>query len=156
MTSTRLSTEFNETLQCDLLFIGAVIILHMIDDATRYSAGRIVESKRAEHLIPALIEEWFRLFGPPTTIISDQEGGLCSEEAAIAFERWHVSFRPKPLGTHAYIAERHNDILRRQWLHIKTQAEMEGLTISPGENLSEALFAKNVMLQVHESGGLQQ
>ena len=67
VTSSRLSTEFNSVLQVDLLFVGAIIICHICDEATRWSGGSIVKGKGAEHLIPCIINGWFRIWGPPTT-----------------------------------------------------------------------------------------
>ena len=149
VTSNRQSIEFNETIQIDLLFISELIILHMVCEATRWSAATIVPSKKCEDLIPAIIQNWFRIYGPPTTIVADHEGALCGEEAAIAFERWNVAFKPKPIGSHAYTVERHNALLRSQFNHIKAQCILDKLDIPDAEILSEAVFAKNTLLQVN-------
>ena len=149
ITSSRLSIEFNANIQCDLLFIGTLIILHLVDEATRWSAAELVKGKTTNDLIPTIIRIWFRLFGPPKTITADHEGSLCSEEASIAFERWGVSFKPKPVGSHAYIVERHNELLRTQFKHVKAQCILEGLQVDDSEILSEALYSKNTMLSIH-------
>jgi hypothetical protein len=121
----------------------------MICEATRWSVTVLLEGKKSEHIIPAIINCWFRIWGPPETITADHEGALCSEEASIAFDRWGVSFRPKPVGSHAYIVERHHELLRSQFLHIQQQCVAEKLQVSDSEILSEATFAKNTMLQIH-------
>ena len=149
ISSSRLSIEFNHNVQADLLFIGVLIILHMICEATRWSVTVLLEGKKSEHIMPAIINCWFRIWGPPETITADHEGALCSEEASIAFERWGVSFRPKPVGSHAYVVERHHELLRSQFLHIQQQCVVEKLQVSDSEILSEATFAKNTMLQIH-------
>ena len=123
--------------------------MHMIDEAIRWSAGQIVAGKKASDLLPAIIQCWFRIFGPCQFLVSDHEGSLFSEEASIALERWHVVLKPKPVGSHAYVNERHNALLRGQFAMIKTQATVEGLEVDNAEILAEALYAKNAMLQVH-------
>ena len=37
----RLSTAFNECVQCDLLFVSTLIILHLVDEASRWSMCKI-------------------------------------------------------------------------------------------------------------------
>ena len=148
ITSSRLSLDFNQNVQADLLFIGNLIILHMICEATRWSMTAILQGKKTTDILPAIINQWFRIWGPPETITADHEGALCSEEASIAFERWGVSFKPKPVGSHAYIVERHHELLRSQYLHIQAQCTAEQLQVTDEEVLSEATFAKNCMLQI--------
>ena len=147
--STRLSTEFNMVVQVDLVFLGKLIVLHIIDEATRFSGGAIVKDKSAASLLVALARSWFRVFGAPTTLLSDHESALCGEEAAIFFERWHVVFRPKPVGTHAYVVERHNAILRTAYHHIRSQLELQQLVVDDEDLISEIFFSKNCMLQVY-------
>ena len=83
MTSTRTSTAFGEAVQVDLLFVESHIILHMIDEATRFTMATVIKTKQPQDLISAMNNSWFRLFGAPRCIISDREGGIASEEAAI-------------------------------------------------------------------------
>ena len=109
----KLSTDFNIAVELDLLFIGSLIVLHMVDTCIRWSAAKIIASKAAIHMLPAIVDIWFRLFGPPKVLISDHESALCSEEAAIWIERWGTSFSPKPVGSHATSFEGNIGTLRR-------------------------------------------
>ena len=53
---------------------------------------------------------WIKYFGTPKLIVSDQEGGLVSEEAAVWSERFGTSFKFKAKGSHAHIVERHHEL----------------------------------------------
>lgn len=149
ITSSRLSLEFNASVQCDLLFWGTVVILHMCDECTRFSMAEQVAGKKASDLLPTIASMWFRIFGPPQTLVADHEGSLCGEEGAIFCERWHTSFKPKPKGSHAYVVERHNSLLRSVLDKIKAQCLLESLQVSDSEIIAEAVYAKNIMIQVH-------
>lgn len=143
-TSNRLSTSFNEVVQVDLLFVEDKILLHCIDEATRFSISKSIPDKRTATIIDALTVAWFEYFGPPQQIISDQEGALVSEEASVWSERWGTSFRFKPKGSHASIVERHHQILREQLHRILAQARIEKLELNFHRLLAEAVYAKNV------------
>ena len=109
-TSTRVSTAFNEVVQIDLLFVEDLIIVHMIDEALRFSMCDVIPNRQTATILDTATNIWFKYFGPPGLIISDQEGALTSEEAALWSERWGTSFRFKPKGSHASIVERHHQI----------------------------------------------
>jgi hypothetical protein len=131
------------------LFVEDKIIMHIIDEATRYSCARLVDNKQTATIIDMLTEAWFTYFGPPQLILSDQEGALISEESAVWSERWSTSFRFKPKGSHANIVERHHQILRDQLHKILAQARLEKLELNFNRILSEAVFAKNILTTVH-------
>ena len=101
----RLSQEFNQAVQCDLLFWGQAVILHLIDECTRWSSAQVILSKKVCDMLPAIVSPWFRFFGPLQVMYSEHEGALRSEEASIMFERWACSIKPKPVGSHAYQVE---------------------------------------------------
>ncbi len=149
VTTTRLSTLFNQTVQADLLFLGPLIVLHICDECTRFSGGGIIKNKSAAEILPAFARWWCRIFGPPTTLIADHESALCGEEAAIFYERWNIAFKPKARGTHAYIVERHNAIMRTAYNHIRAQLLADGFVVDPDDLISEVFYAKNAMLLVH-------
>jgi hypothetical protein len=111
--SLRLSSQFNQVIQLDLLFIEQMIVLHVIDECIRWSAGMAIASKKPADILSGLIFVWFRIFGPPGLVIADKEGALLSEEASICFERWGTTYRPKPVGSHATMVERHHEIVRQ-------------------------------------------
>ena len=138
----RLSTEFNAVIQIDLLFLASLIVLHIIDECTRWTSCVVIESKLACDVLSGLVQGWFRLFGPPRVVIADHEGALVSEEGSIFFERWGTSFSPKPVGSHAQIVERHHEIVRQTFHRVKSQAQAENLMISDKDIVAETVFAK--------------
>ena len=64
MTVSRLSTAFNEMVQWDILFIGEVMVAHLIDEATRWSVLHILDQKTAIAIITGITDGWIRPHGP--------------------------------------------------------------------------------------------
>ena len=140
-----LPTKFNQTVQCDLLFVKDKIVLHTIDVCTRFTAAEVVADRHTSTLLTALQVSWFRLYGPPRTLVTDQEGGLTGPEAAAWLEARCVNLMPKAKYQHADMVERHHEILRRQIHLIDANSLAEGLRTSFEAVLAEATFAKNVL-----------
>ena len=80
MTSTRFSTEFNETVQVDLLWVLDTWLLHAIDEATRWSMVTPLSGRTPKDICKAFHIHWIGIFGAPRLIISDQEMGLVGDE----------------------------------------------------------------------------
>ena len=142
-------TKFNEVVQIDLLFVEDLIILHIIDEAIRFTMCELIPNKQTTTIIDGVTNAWFRHFGPPQLIVSDQEGGLISEDAAIWSERWGTSFKFKPKGSHAAIVERHHQIVRDQIHKLLAQCKLENITVNPSQIISEAVYVKNILTSVH-------
>ena len=93
---------------------------------------------------------WIRQYGPPKTIVSDQEGALFLDEGAIWASRWSIELKSKPKGAHAHIIERRNDLLRQQYNTVRSAARKDGLlTITAKQILDESLLSCNCLLSVH-------
>ena len=148
MASSRLATDFDQVVQMDSLFVESEIILHIIDEATRFSILTLLPDRNASSITEAFTESWVKCFQPPGLIVSDQEGGLMSEEAAVWAERLNTSFAFKPRGSHASIAERHHQICRDLIHKIVAQLRIEGIAINWKHVLAEASFAKNSLVNV--------
>ena len=69
-----LSKEFNDVISVDLKHISGTTFLHIIDNATRFSAAAVVKSKRQEEIVDIFIKHWIAIFGAPGMIISDNGG----------------------------------------------------------------------------------
>ncbi len=82
-------------------------------------------------------------------MIADQEGALISERGLVWSERNSIEKKEKPEGTHAYVVERHHEILRDRIHKIKDQLALEGLNVPLSIIVAEATLAKNVLLNVH-------
>ena len=48
-----------------------VYIFHLIDHATRFSAGAIISTKRKEITVDKIFKHWIALFGTPKLFLSD-------------------------------------------------------------------------------------
>lgn len=66
------------------MFIGKRIVLHGIDEATRFSEAWEIPNKEPRSIITAFNRGRFRRHGAPDEIVSDAEGGLVGE----AWGRW--------------------------------------------------------------------
>ena len=159
----KLVTCFNDELQMDLLFWRAACptrrrttpdgemrtVLHIICVCVRFSQGALLADRNLETILAAIVHVWFRVFGPPKRIVSDQEGALNSDAGRAWATRWNVELVLRPRKAHARMVERHNELLRSQLHRVEGQLAREGLALPPVATLDECFLAKNVMLSVH-------
>ena len=71
--STRVSFAFNNAMQCDLLFVMEHIILHMVDEATRFSMATLLNGKTASDILSGLA------LRPCSARRRETPGGTCRE-----------------------------------------------------------------------------
>ncbi|CAE7553939.1 RE2 [Symbiodinium sp. CCMP2456] len=147
--SSHLPACFNAELQVDLLFIREHVILHMIDVATRFVVAKIVPSRETNDILTALQEAWVSLFGPPSTIVADQEGALSGVAGGAWMSHRDIKYVPKAKYAHASVVERHNALLRRQVHLLLEQSHEDGLRVPFSAILAEAVFAKNALLRIN-------
>ena len=148
VTASRLAISFNESVQFDLLFCEDSIIGVLIDESTRWTCADIVPNKEVASILRFVTDRWIRIFGAMQGLVSDQEGALVSEEAAVWLERHGIQPRSKAKNAHAYIAERHHSILRDMIHKILGQARSENLAFEISDVLSEAVFCKNIFVNI--------
>ena len=148
MTTTTLRTRFNEEVQIDLLFYRQYIILHMLDVCTRWTVASLMRARDSDEITKHMQTKWFGLFGPPTLIVCDQEGGLTTEGVGAWLERRGVALKLRAPGQHAQMVERHHEVLRQQLHKLEAQATDDGLRVGFEEVLSEAVFVKNILTTV--------
>ena len=146
--STNLPTSFNEEVQVDLLFMYDKVVLHMIDVCTRFCVAVVVADRESNTLLTALQRGWLSVFGPPSAIVADQEGGLASPAATAWMAHRDIQFRPKARYAHAQMVERHHALLRHQVHLLKDQTMEEGLRASFESLLSESVYVKNALMRV--------
>jgi hypothetical protein len=140
---------FNERVQLDLLFIDTYILVHLCDEATRFSMAEVIKTKEPCDILSGIKKAWVRVFGVPQIFISDSEGALGSEEASIWAERLGTSFKLLPKGSHATIVERHHETLRQLIHRISSQLKRENIVMSMDDICAEALVAKNCLLVIN-------
>ena len=85
-----LATEFNEIVAMDIKFINGVPVLHLIDHATRYSAGCRVRNKRPETIVQAILSHWIRIFGYPSKFLCDNGGEFVNQELLEMWEKFNI------------------------------------------------------------------
>jgi Reverse transcriptase (RNA-dependent DNA polymerase) len=147
-TSSRITNQFNERLQFDILFHSTHIIGVLVCEATRYTTAFLLPGKTAVALMTAISKYWFRVFGPPVAIVSDRESGLLSDECASWADHNNVALLPVSKGSHAHVVERHHQILRALLNKLQSQSDIEELGIEFDILLAEACWAKNALTTV--------
>ena len=149
--SVRLADKFNEVVQFDIIeYLESDkkwYIIHLIDDATRFSTADVYSSKDTYHVMEAFYFCWIRTFGPMQTIISDQEGALTSHEFASFLARHDIQVKLKPKNTKAFTVERHNSIVREGMHRLYDLCVLNCLAVPLRHRLFEVIFFKNAMLQ---------
>lgn len=148
VSSSRLSTKFNETVQVDLLFHKKHVILHMIDECTRWTVTALVPDQEQATIMEAMKKIWFKLYDYPSTLISDQEGAVSATESAAHLESHNCKLLLRAKGQHANMVERHHEILRDQLRRLEDQANTDGLKCGFDSILSEATLSKNCLVSV--------
>ena len=91
----RLSSQFNERIQFDLLFFEEFIIVHLLDEATRWTMAVYVPDKRLGTIVKSITLNWFQTYGAPVAIVCDGEGALQGDEALQWLDRWDTARIPR-------------------------------------------------------------
>lgn len=145
---------FNHCVQADLFMLWGTWILILVDEATRYKVAVATQGRDAQELMQKLLENWMRYFGPPASMIMDQEVSLMSHETAAEFER--LSIERKPKGTTAGpaaaqhtgtgLVERHTGLLKLTMLKLKAELDRQAIICETAEIAMESAMAHNSTL----------
>ncbi len=154
VTTTRLITEFNLEVQMDVWFYRSLIdqpdtqiaILHLIDAAIRWSANGLCKSKEERTLCTVMNEIWIGTHGPPTRLVVDGETGLPGRGASDWAEVQRINLKIKPVGTNAWIAERHQQMFRIAAHAMDTQMKKEGIWAPFAQTLTTLTFSHNALV----------
>ena len=155
MTTSRLSTFFNETIQWDALFIWDDILSHCLDEAIRLSRVQRIPDRSTDSIVSAITQSWLRHYGPPRYLIADGESGLDSHGSAVWADRHCIQLRTRPRGAHAQTVERHHELFRQLAHRLDEQLKAEGIAISRDDLYSEVEFVKNSLVSVGGVAPLQ-
>ena len=107
------ASTFNEVVAMDLKLINGVLVLHMIDHATRYSAACPISNKKKETIVQAIMENWIKVFGPPKSFLTDNGGEFINDHMIDFAEQFNISLKTTAAES-AWsngLCERHNEIL---------------------------------------------
>ena len=58
MTTTRLSRDFNDIVQWDILFVRKFVISHLLDEAIRWTVATLIADKTPSSIIEAIGQHW--------------------------------------------------------------------------------------------------
>ena len=142
-----LATEFNEMVAVDLHELEPnTWYLHIIDEFTRFSAGRIMRSKKSSEFVKKFLESWVAVHGAPKRLFSDNGGEFNNTEVHDMAENFSIEIKT----TAAYspwsngLMERHNETLTEILHKVKADKHCDWETA-----LYWALMAKNSLNNVH-------
>ena len=118
--------------------------------------GDHLVDKRGPTMVRALYKIWIRVWGPMQNLLTDQEGGLLSNEATRMFDKLNIN--RLLVGTQGSttkgLVERHIAIAKTAMLKLHKQCKDEGLEVSLSDICYEACMAQNQMLEY--AGGTPQ
>ena len=72
--------EFNEVVAMDTKVIENKLVLHLIDQVTRFSAAAVGKSKKKEEIIQHLFTMWISIFSVPSELFSDNGGEFSNDD----------------------------------------------------------------------------
>ena len=140
------ANRFQDTAALDLKFYCNIILLHIIDHATRYSACARIPSKRPDQVVKALFSHWISIFGPPRKVLSDNGGEFINQELIDLCESLNITL--KTTGAEAPwsngLIERHNQVLANMLDRV-----LNDTTSNFDIALSWCMNAKNALQNVH-------
>lgn len=65
-----------------------MLILYLIDQATRISAATFLKSKHWEKIVSLILNIWISIFGAPSKIFSDNDSDFGNEDYSEMCESW--------------------------------------------------------------------
>ena len=145
--------SFNEQVAMDFIYIHDIAgethtILSIVDDASHYHVLQSMAGRTTEHVVRALVNGWFRFFGPLENILLDAEGAMKSLDFQEMAAQAGCTMRFVPADAHWQLgrAERHGAVAKEIANRIivqhgvQTAEEMEMVVTMAG-------FAKNQLIR---------
>ena len=136
----------------DLFYIFGMQFMLMIDEAVRYKVAALLANKDGKSIMKCLLLNWIRYFGACKTIKSDQEGGIKSDDFALACDRYsiHRQFAgsdDKGQHTSTGLVERHVQLVKISSLKCEHQCRAQGLDVDKEDIVVECCMAQNHQLE---------
>ena len=136
----------------DLFYLFGMQFLMMMDEAVRYKVVCLCTTKDAKTLAKVMLLNWFRYFGPPKVLRSDQEGGIRSEEFAQVCDRFSIHRQlagSDDTGQHTQtgLPEKHIQLVKLSSLKCQHQCEAQGLNIDKEDIVVECAMSQNFQLE---------
>ena len=120
----------------------------MIDTCTRLTQAVILQSRTTAELHAKMTDMWFKPYGPPKLIETDQEGGMVNVESKKLLSQYTTHIKERGVGSHATMVERHHQVLRDSHAKAKDQANKEGSPFTEESLLAEVVIAKNILTNI--------
>lgn len=142
--------HFGEVVQWDLFFLWDIIFLMMIDVAIKWKLAQDIPDKTGKSILLAMMIFWFRYFGPPRVLESDQEGGATSGYFTRETERLSITLRFKGSQGHTGtgLAERHIQLTEVAALKTWEDVKKHGLRdIEKKDVVIECAGGQNTLLE---------
>jgi hypothetical protein len=120
--------SFNYSIIVDIFYISGKPVLHIIDEGTRYQAGRWLQNISALHTWDTLKQYWIDTYlGPPDQIVADAGKQFTSKEFAQLANAMGTKVKIVPVEAHnsVGIVERYHGPIRCTYLVIT--AEINGI-----------------------------
>jgi hypothetical protein len=116
--------QFNYSIIVDIFYIGGKPVLHVVDEGTRYQAGKWLQNITAKHTWDVLRMCWIDTYlGPPEQIVTDAGKNFASKE----FDQYTTTLGTRikivPVEAHNSIGivERYHGPIRRAYTIITTE-----------------------------------
>ena len=143
-----LAGHFGDVLMVDLFYIFGLQFLLMIDEAVRFKVAALLAKKDGHSIMKCLLLNWIRYFGVCKCLVSDQEGGIKSDDFALACDRYSIHRKmagsdDKGQHTSTGLAERHIQMIKISSLKCEHQCRAQGLAIDKEDIVIECCMGQN-------------
>eukprot|EP00959_Pyramimonas_sp_CCMP1952_P050309 1051382-Pyramimonas_sp.AAC.1 len=101
----------------------------MADEEIRWMLAEVLPKKGAFRIAQAMLQAWFRYFGPPKCIDFDQEGGVRSDDLAVVCDRYSMRRQKGGSDDSGKHASRHIGLIKTSALKCKASAARQGLAV---------------------------
>jgi hypothetical protein len=147
-----LAGHFGDVLMVDLFYIFNMQFMLMIDEAVRYKVAALLATKDAKSIMKCLLNNWIRYFGACKCIMSDQEGGIKSDDFALACDRFSIHRKlagsdDRGQHTSTGLVERHVSLVKITALKCEHQCRAQGLDIDKEDIVIECCMGQNHQLE---------
>ena len=113
------ATTFKQVAQADAMWLKIldkkVPVLHIVDVATKYQAACVFYGEKSHDFQKALQRTWFRHFGIPSELWTDEGQGWAADELLGYFTNLNIKHTVSPGEAHQRIGlvERYHQVLRK-------------------------------------------
>jgi hypothetical protein len=116
--------HFNHTIIVDIFYIQGKPVLHVVDEGTRYQAGRWLQNISAKHTWDTIRACWIDTYlGPPEQITTDAGTNFTSKEFSQLASTMGTRIKVVPVEAHNSIGivERYHNLIRRAYTIISVE-----------------------------------